>query len=202
MGGISLTQTGKPPPREVRKHVRLTLTRLRFDFLFYQFSFSSSYTQFFFLPESVLPNSFYSDQEREVSFERDEFRPFRVHLDNTGRWIDRILEIIRQHPSPRQTAARPIRSTAEDPIKQPELTVQPAKQTQPASAQTKKRKEYSQLVQEKHRIFYRRIMDECCRRSVKIPRPRLTEWLMMTVQPSRASGRSGKRPSTGRFRHV
>lgn len=154
-----------------------------FDFLFYQFQFSTKSiprTQFFFLPESVLPDSFYDGKDREADFEKKEFQKFRIDLDTEGRWINRILEIIHDYPSPRQTASRPIRREHHEPkpqsglLKHPDLDItlwtQPTDENLPELVEAGVTKDYTRLMIRKHRNFYLRIMDECCRRCVKILR--------------------------------
>ncbi len=137
-------------------------------------------TQFFFLPESVLPDSFYMTEQREASFEREEFKSFRIDMDTEGGWIDRVLEIIQEYPLPRQTVSRPIRWVdkidvkEQEPIIQPgalkqsnleiPFGTQPVKETLSTLVEATVSKNYTRIMVRKHRDFYRRIMDECCQR--------------------------------------
>ncbi|THW33509.1 hypothetical protein D6D21_09968 [Aureobasidium pullulans] len=61
----------------------------RFDYFFFQFTVSDESSlcprvEFFFLPERVIPDSFYTDEALELGFDRVEFRPYKYHMDQEG----------------------------------------------------------------------------------------------------------------------
>lgn len=93
---------------------RKTDTWLRFDFLWIQFEFqvrrcARPYREFMLLPESVLPDEFYTTSSDYVSFERDEFRPYRIHLDHEGQWVSQVRDILAAIEHPRRRGLRPER---------------------------------------------------------------------------------------------
>ncbi|CAO2652463.1 Nn.00g007460.m01.CDS01 [Neocucurbitaria sp. VM-36] len=66
----------------------------QFDYLFYQFDYQdhqkTAWTQFFFLPESVIPDMFYLTEAKEADFSRDEFKPYWFEMDMGGRWVQQV----------------------------------------------------------------------------------------------------------------
>ncbi|USP75476.1 uncharacterized protein yc1106_02750 [Curvularia clavata] len=85
----------------------------RFDYLLYQFDYQDrqklAWTQFFFLPESVLPDEFYTTEAKDASFDREDFKPYRIALDDSGDWVKEVYNIIQTTPNPRQIHHRPRR---------------------------------------------------------------------------------------------
>jgi hypothetical protein len=63
----------------------------------------------FFLPENVIPDTFYTSTDCEASFDLPQFAPYRIHMDRDGQWVTRMCEIIQHNLQPRQTAPRPYR---------------------------------------------------------------------------------------------
>ncbi|KAH0175060.1 hypothetical protein KCU67_g434, partial [Aureobasidium melanogenum] len=85
----------------------------RFDFLMYEFVNISPgpnkarITELFFLPEFVLPDTFYTTLELEADFELPAFSRYRMPKDENGKWLERIIEIMLGSP-PRKDS-RPVR---------------------------------------------------------------------------------------------
>lgn len=63
----------------------------RFDYLFYQFDYQNRpnrpYTQFFFLPEHEIPDSFYTSTHREESFDLLNFEQYFIRMNDDGDWV-------------------------------------------------------------------------------------------------------------------
>jgi hypothetical protein len=141
----------------------------RFDFLFYQFNYSTRKSseqliEFFFLPERELPDSFYSSTEQELSFELPNFSKYRVKMDGAGMWVHMVLAIIRENPNPRATVPRPLRETMaiRDHINhEPAL---PTAQVVTAQQQSHSRQRYSKVVSEAYERFYTGMMTLCAER--------------------------------------
>ena len=89
-----------------------------FDFLWFEFTFSrapdaaGTQTIFYFLPESVLPDEFFLTTEKETSFARLEFAPYRISKDDDGDWVDQVRSIIIANRLPRRPGERPMRLEA------------------------------------------------------------------------------------------
>ncbi|KAG9568552.1 hypothetical protein KCU71_g2701, partial [Aureobasidium melanogenum] len=86
----------------------------RFDYFFFQFTVSNDLnlgqrTEFFFLPERIIPDSFYVSSSTELSFDRPEFLDHKIVMDDDGGWVFRILEILQQEIQPRKLGNRPLR---------------------------------------------------------------------------------------------
>ncbi|KAG9521367.1 hypothetical protein KCV07_g3780, partial [Aureobasidium melanogenum] len=86
-----------------------------FDFLFFQFVFSNQldptrHIEFLFLPEHVIPDSFYVSSETELSLDRPEFLPYRIHMDEDGEWVTQMHRIVQQEDRPQKPGQRPLRS--------------------------------------------------------------------------------------------
>ncbi|KAL6163521.1 hypothetical protein ACJQWK_11098 [Exserohilum turcicum] len=66
----------------------------RFDYLLYQFDYQDrqrlAWTQFFFIPEKVLPDEFYTTKAKDASFDREDFKPYCITLDDTGERLHKI----------------------------------------------------------------------------------------------------------------
>lgn len=95
----------------------------RFDFLLYDFQFVNNSDGgptfgFFFLPERVLPDEFFtsSDDVVLVSFDREEFMPYYVSVEENGDWGRHILDVIEQNPAPRRLARPPRDCVAHQPL--------------------------------------------------------------------------------------
>ncbi|KAG9693647.1 hypothetical protein KCU95_g3200, partial [Aureobasidium melanogenum] len=87
----------------------------RFDFFFFQFMISDDpghRTEFFFLPERVIPDSFFISTDTEQSFDRKDFLRFKIHMDDDHKWVFRLQEIIGQEIQPRKPGQRPLRRLA------------------------------------------------------------------------------------------
>ena len=144
----------------------------RFDFLFYQFEFSEGYNrrprmECFFLPERVLPDSFYTTLANYESFERDEFRPYRFVMDYAGQWVNKMLAIVHTNPEPRQVRPRPLRSALSFNLGD----------TSKAAAKTQKsgeildrtirtyhrsgRHRYMEVLERRHQQFFRSMLRMC-----------------------------------------
>jgi len=150
----------------------------RFDFLFYQFSFSNRpypqpIVEFFFIPEREIPNVFYETNAIEESFEYPHFAKYRTRMDKNGKWIRHILQIIQDNPRPRQTVPRPSRLTALSKIpdavpSEPELRIirSPAAPGPTDQKTQSGRALYKDSMTRGHRQFYFNIMMECAKRYV------------------------------------
>ena len=87
-----------------------------------QGSLAKPRVEFFFLPERVIPDSYYSSESRTADFEIAAFndgpdvlgrRGYRVHMDVDKRWIQHISDIIAENPQPRRAGERPLRRSAD-----------------------------------------------------------------------------------------
>ncbi|KAK3698133.1 hypothetical protein LTR37_017091 [Vermiconidia calcicola] len=145
----------------------------RFDFLWYQFTFARfpggpiDY-EFYLLPEKVIPDPFYETLDKHVSFEREEFRQYRVPMDREGRWIAEVKRIIDSHPHPRKKGTRPVRTGVDHSLlpedEEPSQgSGAPAAGTR-ASSKAKGRREYKETLTLKHRRFFYRFMKQCAKR--------------------------------------
>jgi hypothetical protein len=68
----------------------------------------------------VLPEEFYVTETKESSFDRAEFKPYWIHMDQSGQWAKRVYEIIQQTRCPRLEGTRPSRQhIAADKIPRP-----------------------------------------------------------------------------------
>lgn len=103
---------GSPSERKVVKLKHI----VRFDYLFYQFDYQNRpyrpYTQFFFLPEYEIPDSFYTSANKEESFDLPNFKKYLIRMDDDGGWVWRMWEVVRANPLPRRAGARPIPSAS------------------------------------------------------------------------------------------
>ncbi|KAL8643583.1 MAG: hypothetical protein Q9226_008263, partial [Calogaya cf. arnoldii] len=132
----------------------------RFDFLFYQFEFSqgtcrSPRKEFFFLPERELPSSFYTTTEIETTFELQNFRRYRFFMDDGGKWLDQVYAIIESNPQPRHASPRPTRP----------ITLVEKEIPKPIDAAFLARQGYTEVLHQRHRYFFDRIMRQCAARS-------------------------------------
>ncbi|KAK1071482.1 hypothetical protein LTR74_003360 [Friedmanniomyces endolithicus] len=83
----------------------------RFDFFMYYFEFSAKPPRriCYFLPEKHIPTEFYTTEDTEASFERAGFEEYRVVLNDSLDWVERIRDIVTANPYPRRPGARPNR---------------------------------------------------------------------------------------------
>lgn len=68
-------------------------------------------TWFFFLPERVLPDRFYTTRETKESFANAGFDDYWLRMDPAGEWVQKVCYIIRANPEPRRPGGRPLRAT-------------------------------------------------------------------------------------------
>ena len=172
-----------------RKEVKLK-NIVRFDYLFYQFDYQNRpyrpYTQFFFLPEYEIPDSFYTSANKEESFDLPIFKKYLIHMDDDGGWVRRMWEVIHANPLPRRAGPRPTPSTTAlnarsttqvitDSAVQSTATLNATSTTQtnldsatrssgPAPLQAGKvhgRHTYSEIIATSHVRLYKNIMRRC-----------------------------------------
>ncbi|KAH0353181.1 hypothetical protein KCU81_g1792, partial [Aureobasidium melanogenum] len=138
----------------------------RFDFLFYEFSFSLGTnrprrTEFFFLPERVIPDRFYTSAANEQDFDIEEFRPFRFHMDDKGDWVQHMRRVVRAHPLPRKAGARPRRVLPAAEASNPARALTTARDPVPQSHGLQ---DYRRILAHRHRQFFYGFMRECASR--------------------------------------
>jgi hypothetical protein len=148
----------------------------RFDFLFYQFSFSNRpdpqpHIEFFFIPEWEIPDIFYETLSVEESFERLNFAKYRIVMDKNGDWVRRMLQTILENPQPRQAAPRPLRlAYIQDVLDTTTLSVDSTAHVSescvPATQQSHGRHLYKEIMTHSHRQFYDNVMRQCAERYV------------------------------------
>ncbi|KAG9526325.1 hypothetical protein KCV07_g856, partial [Aureobasidium melanogenum] len=157
--------------RKSNQHTRWYFTDTeRFDFLFYEFSFSLGKnrprrTEFFFLPERVIPDYFYTSESLEQDFDISEFTEFRFHMDEQGEWVHRIQRVVRDHQSPRRPTVRPRRSPS--PAGVPAAGLSSASTpvpTQDPKAHSHGLRDYRSILAHRHRQFFYGLMRECALR--------------------------------------
>jgi hypothetical protein len=90
------------------------LTSPRFDYFFYQFTFSDGpgnepTKDFYFLPEIVIPDDFYRSMAIDADFRLESFDPYRLKMDRDGNWVQKVYNIIVATPNPRKPGIRPSR---------------------------------------------------------------------------------------------
>lgn len=163
----------------------------RFDFLFYEFEFSQlpnpvSRKEFVFVPERLIPDSFYSGKDKYVSFDIPEFTSgsatagrtgYRIHKDEDGQWVTHIRDILNENPYPRKATMRPMRvnvlaeevSTGEsaDGLSSSNDSTIPLRPA-PHNVATKRqgRSEYAEIMEKKHRRFFYSLLNQCASRYV------------------------------------
>ncbi len=118
---------------------------------------------FFFLPERVIPDEFYETEELEGDFTRDAFQDYRVEMDEGGRWVQRILDIIARNAAPRQAAPRPSRSIydQESDIQPTTLNFEPSEAVDEPS---QGRRDHARMMAYGHRQFFGALMEQCAKR--------------------------------------
>lgn len=150
--------------------------KTRADFYLIQLRFSrrpnpSPHFEFFFLPEEVIPDEFYSTSEKEMSFELEAFynskmgnaagrRGYRIEMDEAGKWVEHVRCIIEAHPTPRSARQRPVRAGA---VKE-EITIEHASTKLPLEPVAPGRREHAAAMQDFHRRFFYKIMARCAHR--------------------------------------
>lgn len=133
--------------------------------MWYQFLVSyngSERSEFFLLPERILPDEFYTTLEKEVSFDRAEFRQYRIPMDSDREWLKAVVGIIEGNPHPRLDGHRPLR-------RKPPCSALPTRSVEdkavPSRPSEKKgRREYKSEVQRAQRQFFYTLMTECAQR--------------------------------------
>lgn len=150
---------------------RALLISSRFDYLFYHFDYKygpegTPYAEFYFIPEKVIPDEFYQSQEIEVTFNRQEFLPYLILMDNDGHglWVQRMWEIIQQNPEPRRNSSRPIRSTSISDLSadlEPEKSLEVAEDESEEGEDPHARHQYAMVTAHRHRQFFDTITKQC-----------------------------------------
>ncbi|THX42150.1 hypothetical protein D6D11_08328 [Aureobasidium pullulans] len=153
----------------------------RFDFFFFQFSFSERRTarivsEFFFIPERIIPDHFYDSLDKEQNFEVSGFSKFRISMDDDGDWVHRIKEVIDANPEPRRPGARPCRvfkhaDTLEgDGPLAPEdkslldNSIIPSSDNERGVSKLSHAHIHKMIMNHGHRRFFEMLMTECARR--------------------------------------
>ncbi|KAI7554888.1 hypothetical protein KC331_g235 [Hortaea werneckii] len=136
----------------------------RFDYLWYQFTFSrhpkpGEDIEVLFLPEKILPDEFYTTTGKEANFEREEFLPYRFMMDTGGSWLDRVRRIVAGSHPPRRPGQRPVR---ERPIPPPSSLGEPERVLATGSGSGRQR--YRQALEESMRHFFHSMMSACASR--------------------------------------
>jgi hypothetical protein len=67
---------------------------------------------FMFLPERLIPDSFYQSSEHYQSFQRPEFKPYFLAMDEEGIWVTHVQRIVEANPLPQMAGPRPSRCPA------------------------------------------------------------------------------------------
>lgn len=62
-----------------------------------------------FLPEKLIPDSFYQSSEHHQSFQRPEFNPYFLAMDEDGIWVTHVQRIAEANPVPQMMGPRPNR---------------------------------------------------------------------------------------------
>ncbi|CZT16407.1 uncharacterized protein RCC_02250 [Ramularia collo-cygni] len=140
----------------------------RFDFLFFQFEFSQlpnpvNRIEFFFVPERLIPDSWYTSDSEHADFEIAELKEYRFHKDEDGEWIGHIKEVLRQNPHPRRPGMRPARVASSE---SPEEILEPGDHAEGLPVGTlgtsaHGRAVHAQLMTSKQRDFFYGVMNEC-----------------------------------------
>ncbi|SMY28929.1 unnamed protein product [Zymoseptoria tritici ST99CH_1A5] len=145
----------------------------RFDFLFFQFEFSQLpnpviRTEFFFLPERLIPDSWYTNNNGQANFEIDELKTHRFHKDEDGDWVSQIKEVMRQEQQPRRAGTRPSRPAAEGreaALGLADDVANPLRLTRSlATPRAHGRNLYGDVMRSKQRAFFYNFMHECAER--------------------------------------
>ncbi|GAB7356119.1 hypothetical protein MBLNU459_g6719t1 [Dothideomycetes sp. NU459] len=131
----------------------------RFDFFFYQLTFSRlpdprPLVEFLFIPERELPDVFYSSLEKDMSFEGIHKR-YRVHMDEEGRWVFRVKQIIETCPHPRKPGDRPARA----PYKTADATSAVTRLGAPTVKKAHGYRDFAQLMTTGQRQFFSQAME-------------------------------------------
>lgn len=140
----------------------------RFDFLMFHFELGRKDTErvFFFLPERLIPDAWYTSVSGEVSFARPEFEKFRVVMDDNMEWVGKIQSIILQYEEPRKPGERPVRALTETTgaeVKAKMKSKTKAKKLSKAEqALHNGKRDWERAMVNGHRQFFYAIMRECC----------------------------------------
>ena len=122
-------------------------------------------SELFFIPEHVLPEEYYTTNNKETSFEIVAFKPYRMERDEKGAWVQKVRSIIAANPRPRKNGHRPYRINEDlleaDDVEYPTITphVPPA----PITGRGK----YVDLMRMRHRMLFKRLMQLCAERLVR-----------------------------------
>ena len=118
----------------------------------------------FFIPERIIPDSWYETMNLEASFEIPELRPFRIVVDAENQWLAKMHEILqREGPTARSTHPRPVRiSPLSVDFKQArkEARAEAVKQTKMVHSTAR----FAQVSSSRHQQFWHEINNECAHR--------------------------------------
>ena len=118
---------------------------------------------FFFLPERVLPDEFYTTEELEGDFTREEFQDYWVEMDEDGLWVQYILDIIARNPEPHQVAPRPVR-VIQDPESHGHPTTLHSTLSQTGDRPSQGRRDHTRMMARGHRQLFSALMEQCAQR--------------------------------------
>ncbi|GAB7349839.1 hypothetical protein MBLNU459_g0543t1 [Dothideomycetes sp. NU459] len=138
-------------------------TEERFDFIFYQLTFSRlpnprPLVEFFFIPERELPDAFYTSLAKDVNFEGISDQ-YRVHMDKEGRWVSRVKHIIEAHPHPRKPGGRPTRPPPKPTVTMDAAAPPPTEAVAPKAMKAHGYRDFAQLMTTGQRRFFREAME-------------------------------------------
>ena len=142
---------------------------IRFDFFLFEFRFETQpapRTEMLFLPERVIPDEFYTSEEKEMDFSAyPEFANYRIPMDGERHWVQRIRSIIEANQTPRADGDRPLRSAQDLSTEADRAPKKPAGETgeMGGTGETGQR-EYKAIMELTHRRFFYRIMAQCAKR--------------------------------------
>lgn len=135
--------------------------------------------EFFFLPERILPDEFYTTDAKEVDFDLPEFlkadsihtdkegrRGYKIHMDEEGRWVEHVMDIIAENSRPRKAGERPMRQCIGDVTAAAEPEAAKANAALPAKLVKSGHGNYRQIMDTRHRQFFREVMMRCAHRFV------------------------------------
>ena len=138
----------------------------RFDFLWFQFTFSKGPPEtqvvFFFIPERELPDEFFTSTEKEANFELyPHFQKYKIIMDEDGDWLQAVARVMKDNPHPRKKGDRPARPRHED--QSPDIAtaeVMPSARSNVILG----RAEYKEVLIQTHRRLFYRLMARCAER--------------------------------------
>ncbi|KAK5703512.1 hypothetical protein LTR17_022024 [Elasticomyces elasticus] len=142
----------------------------RFDWLWYQFRISSHPASasdrkiFFFIPECALPDEMYTTLQRDVSFERPEFKEFCIAMDDDGEWVGKIERLLQRYPQPRKDGERPLRVSTVSAALLETTQLDVALPQSANAAISKGTRDYVEALTISMRRFFDAVMIECALR--------------------------------------